>query len=339
MSTSWLPWFGALTNFLISLSVVLYGLAWVYRKPSAQPAEFIYRTYFYWWASWVAWVFAWLLLLLKSKLGMAAIEKVFPYPTEMQVDTVILLLDNLNTICLVLVFLALVRGVEYTARRGRIDFFRLSSSLAAAYNVLYIFMGLMTQEILVAYKVHKAWSESIGVVTPIIVGWAVYLRFNTRSLLLIGFLYGFIQPVVYATQLTSDLGPLREMFARWQPLIAMILGAMKVAWAIVFTRILSSRPWPQASLILPAPPATVRFTSGKDRSVAWHAIVLITVYLSLFVWLLIRYLSMQEVEPFISGFAVSLGVVIGMLAFLQFLWWLWDLMNRPGPPEARAGHA
>lgn len=322
LGLDWLEQFGDWANLSVSVAVTVFGLYWLGEFRRRERPSFIYRTYAYWWASWFAWVLAWTVLLLRAR-------KVFDnYFSDLQIDTAVLLLDNLNTLCLLLVFLSLIRGRDYTVRRARIDFVRLAVSLGLAYYCIYFTVGFLNHNMLLAYTLHMTWSQALGVFSPIIVGWAVSLRFGTRRALMVGFVYGFMQPIVYATQfLANEDAHFAQTLAMIRPLIAMVLAFMKVVWAIVCTKILWCLPCGDQDLVPKEPSLLQPLDKRWQQGVTVHALSLIVVYVGMLVILVRKYLATRYAES-LTSLAFALGVIASFVGILQFFWWIWDKMNR-----------
>jgi hypothetical protein len=200
-------YFGTAINLVISLLVTIYGaIAWL---PLWKPGHGVLRTqpsrqctYVCWWASWLCWTLLWFWTGIRQWMtrGNPAL-----FDTASTASILIkipdLVLDNLNCIFLVLVFMIITRGDGFRRRKILLAFIQVGGSLTAAFSILYALAPWL--QLSFSYGIHNAWSLCMSAATPILVGWAVYLRFNSASVLAIGFVYGFIQPIAYAFDLQT----------------------------------------------------------------------------------------------------------------------------------------
>jgi hypothetical protein len=181
---------GSLLNLIICALVVGCGLYWFLSlKHKWRGAyRFIYRGYVYWWTSWAVWLIAWSLITF----GM-------PPGHEWLNNFLSLVASDLNGILIILVYFSLTRGNEFGSsaalRRGGL----IVLALAAYYGALYV---LFERDI--ALQLHERWSLCIGVVSQILLGWAIALRFNAKAALIFGYVYGFAQPAVYEAALHAE---------------------------------------------------------------------------------------------------------------------------------------
>lgn len=312
--------FGTFTNLTIVFTVTIYGIYWLKTRSNDLGIEFRYRAYAYWWWSWLVWVIAWYLLLHKQLFFTESKDKFIPF-----IDISILVFDNLNSIFLIIVYFIITRGQDLNARQAKILTLQITLSLASIYSVFYLTFQSIPE---LAYEIHRTCSMCIAVFTPILVGWAFYLRFKTPLVLMIGCMYGFSQPIIYATQLSTFQ---RDEFKEWlnyiAPIIAMIIGFLKVIWAIVFTKVLSSFHSSTKNLIAVNNSNPSNFWRDWSLSVGIHATVLLGVYCILTIFLLLRYLDV------LAGFATSLGIVTGIFSFWQTIWGFWKLTRTEKKPK------
>jgi hypothetical protein len=342
-------YFGTATNLSISLMVTVYGmLAWAGKGTLdlASP-PFKRRAYLCWLASWLAWVFAWATILAGSSR-----------PGSLYFGIPVLAFDNLNSIFLILVFLTITRGDGFGAAKIGMAFACIAGSLGTCTCLLYVlsrWLGLSF-----AYEVHRTWSLCLGVISPILVGWAFNLRFNTLSALAVGFVYGFIQPVVYTAEVHSA-GAIANVVENLRPVTAMTLAGLKVTWAIVFMQILALGVSSGKSLVQDRPVrefdllkgnkerlghARVLVSLDKDKPTGesdlfkkkWNkkllgqALMLVILYTILLICMFLYY--SRSLERF--GWAV--GIVASIIGLLQWFWDLWDKATKrligPTPPQA-----
>jgi hypothetical protein len=313
--------FGTIANFILSLSVALYGyIVWFRDKELSNKFPYRRLAYRCWWAAWFFWVIAWAVLLIAALLG------IDPVPVHWRVVT--LIFDNLNSVFTILVYFVVTRGNDFDKAKIFTAFKQISISLGLGCAILYI---LSLSSLLIpsfayvtpsfAYDIHQTWSLCIGVFAPILVGWACNLRYNTRLVLIVGFAYGFMQPLVYATQLeTANSTTIREHMPAVKPIVAMTLGSLKVLWAIVFTQVLTHGLPSGSSLV------SSRQPSGRihlfrrrnwDKKVLIHALFLSGIYCCLIIAFIIYTQGLY-------GLATTLTVLTGFMALLGWFWKLWD---------------
>lgn len=325
--------FGTYTNLTLTLTVTLFGIYWLFRPLNRVPYR--YRAYCYWWCSWLSWVLAWLLILLQSKFSLR-----FQIP--------ILIFDNLNSVFLIAVYFILTRGQDLNPSKARLQTILIALSLAIAFGSFYL---LFQQNMMFAYEIHRTCSLCISVFTPILVGWAFNLRFKTSAVLMVGCLYGFIQPIVYATELSAlgqgvfnqplDLDKCYQLFEQVhcnqinnivmlnkklesiRPIVAMTVGLLKVVWAIICTRILSGAYASHENLIVVEKTKPFRLMDKWWPSVRLHATILIASYIVLLILLVLLYLDQ------VKNFITAVSVITGVYAIWQMIWGVWKVTNKP----------
>jgi hypothetical protein len=301
-------YFGTATNLSISAAVAAYGaFAWLINHDSQEWASqpFRRRAYTFWWGSWAAWVMAWALILLAGLRGQT---------DSTAFKIVILAFDNLNGILAIVVFIIVTRGDDFGPTKIRLSLLWSLGTLLACTAPLYALSG--TLGLGFAYEVHSTWGLCLSVVSPILVGWALHLRFRTVAALAVGFVYGFIQPIVYAAELQAASPTISHVVNNLHPVIAMTLGALKVGWAVVFTQILAlgKAGAKGASMVDDQPVEPIRLFKGSSRRLLGHTFVLLIVYTILLVVMFMQY------EQSIANFATALGIVGGLIAIFDFFW-------------------
>lgn len=168
---------------------------------------------------------------------------------------------------------------------------------------------------------------------------------------MIGCLYGFIQPIVYATELNvlgqavfkqpvdlnkcyqlleqvycnqiNSIVQLNNILGSIRPIVAMTVGLLKVIWAIICIRILLNAYASPDSLIVIE--KTKPFSFMKDEwwpSVRLYATVLSATYIVLLILLVLLYL--EQVKNFIT----AVGVITGVYAIWQMIWSVWKVTNK-----------
>jgi hypothetical protein len=301
--------FGTVTNLVLSASVALYGfLVWLRDKTLGAKHPFRILAYRCWWASWVCWVFAWAVLLL------AAMRSSEPVPLNLRIVT--LIFDNLNSVFLILVYFVITRGDHFNRSRINTAFMQISGSLTLGCAILYLLAPLLGLNF--AYEVHRTWSLCLGVFAPMMVGWACRLRYNTLLVLIIGFAYGFMQPLVYATQLeTAQSAAVHGFVQFYKPVIAMTLGGLKVLWAVAFMQVLAHGSISGESLVASKTAIRFHFFRHWEKKVLGHTLVLSIAYCCLLIALVSIYAQA------LSALATALGIVSAFMALLDWFWKLW----------------
>jgi len=303
--------FGTWINLIITLTVALYGVYWLLSPgvPLEQATvAYRYRAYCYWWCSWLAWVFAWSLLLLKQ------FYQVPPGKYILGLEIPILIFDNLNSILLMIVYLVLTRGSTLTSREAGIRFIQMVLSATVFFLMLYsVFSALDDREF--AYEIHQTCSLCVAVSTPFLVGWAFRLRFKTTVVLTVGCVYGFIQPIVYATQLhVFQQGSHENTIIFIRPIVAMMVGGLKVVWAITCTKFLSSAHASARNIIREETREAPSLFEQWWPSVSLHATILIFIYSTLLIWLLIKN------KDNLGSFGLAIGILTSVISFFQMIW-------------------
>jgi hypothetical protein len=335
--------FGTYTNLALSLAVTLYGIYWIFR-PTVR-IDYRYRAYCYWWCSWLAWVLAWSLILIKQGIRSDALNNSLNYIPIL--ETFILIFDNLNSIFLITVYFILTRGRDLTASQARIQTFLIALSLAIAFGAMYLLFYL-NGNVKFAYEMHRTCSLCISVFTPILVGWSFNLRFKTSAALMVGCIYGFIQPIVYATELPKinptefpqrciiDLQAVcatqlktlcveltttcefEKNINGIRPIVTMIIGFLKVVWAITCTKILSSAYASSKNLIVAEESEPSSFWKRWWPSVSMYATILISIYFVILISAIMKF-YIQE----LGSFAIAIGVITGIISLWQVIWSVW----------------
>lgn len=305
--------FGTVTNFVLSVSVIAYGfLVWLKDRALGTKLPFRLLAYRCWWASWSCWVFAWGVLLVTALLGYD------PVPLKLNILT--LVFDNLNSVFMILVYFVVTRGNEFDKPRAYRAFCQITGPLTLACAILYLLSPLIGKSF--AYEVHRTWSLCLGVFAPMLIGWACYLRYNTRLVLVVGFAYGFMQPLIYATELaTVENAAAAQEFVFYKPVVAMTLGGLKVLLAIVFMQVLAHGSTSGESLVSMKTAVRFHFFRHWEKKVLGHALVLGIAYCCLLIALISIY---AEKVHRLSVLATALGIVSAFMAILDWFWKLWD---------------
>jgi hypothetical protein len=228
-----------------------------------------------------------------------------------------LVFDNLNSVFMILVYFVMTRGDGFDKPKIHAAFKQIAGSLVLGCTILYLLSPLISLNF--AYDVHRTWSLCLGVFAPMLIGWACHLRYNTLLVLDVGSAYGFMQPIIYATELTTVQSALTQSpLSSYKPVIAMTLGGLKVLFAVVFMQVLVHGSARGDSLIVSRPAIRFHFFRRWEKKVLGHALVLGCAYCSLLIALAGVYANgLRELST-------ALGIVGGFMALLDWFWKLWD---------------
>src|SRR5258708_37343868 len=203
---------GAAANFLICVAVVIFGF-YPLRKLDREfdrQWRFLFRAFLCWWLAWVAWSVTWAVIL--SKLQLAPVTK----------NILTLVGSDLHAILLILVYFFLTRGSTYKPSQALIEGIFLALILLVGYSALYITFAPET-----ASRLQEEWGLILGAVSTILVGWGFLLRYNTRIVLVMGFIYGFAQPAAFESVLIGK-NPLPDAT---RAAIHIIIAGLKILWS------------------------------------------------------------------------------------------------------------
>ncbi len=304
---------GITTNLLLSLSVVAYGLfAWARESSPLGQTPFKRRAYLCWWTSWLAWVIAWTLILTMTHADLNG---------YMPLKIITMIFDNLNSICLIILFFVLTRGDDFGRRDILFAFAGITCPIAAAVVVLYIVVGGISPDI--GYQMHFTWSLCLDIITPMLVGWGVYLRFDTLVPLGVGFTYGLLQPFVDTAEL--GLPATVGLMNPYNSIITMLTGGLKVVWALVFMHVLAYGADSGRNLVKPSTDK-FRYLPLKrplDKNILRHGILLGAVYVILLTISLMRY------SPNLVSFSIAFGVVMGFFGLLDICFRVGEHFSQP----------
>lgn len=304
-----MKWFGPGTNLLIAGTVVLFGIHWLRSSQYPHKLAFRWRAYRCWWASWVSWVVAWGLILWRA----AAQDTNGSQQVVPGFDVSILILDNLNTFFLILMYFVVTRGNEFDRRALLKSAIQLTLPFAIGLTVMY-----STFSFPIAYEIHRAYALAASVFVPILVGWAFNLRFGTRVVLIVGFVYGFVQPVVYKAVLpVTQVNPSTPAIDPVEQAITMVVALLKVFWAIVCTRVLSGAYSDGLPITQLQPPKEFHFWKKWPAPVALHAGILTGGYLVIAIWLVSSYGT--KYREFVEPLAIGVGLVGGSIGIVDYI--------------------
>lgn len=328
------PEFGTYTNLLLTLTVAAFGVYWLFRPKRQVP--FRRLAFRYWWCSWLSWVIVWSLLPFRNNPSVGS---------PLTVEILVLIFDNLNTIFLIGVYFVLTRGEGLKTKQAAFLTSLITLSLAALFGVFYLAFGVFSNQLTFAYDIHRTCTLCLSVLTPILVGWAFNLRFKNSHALKIGALYGFIQPIIYATELrgmeervfeTFDMNICLEAFKasplcgeinslkerqQWvlfiRPAVSMAVGLLKVVWAITCTRLLSDVHATGENLI--------KVDRSKQRDTEWRPSVSAqaAVLAGMYILITIMFVVPLTKDEYIQRFSAAVGMITSVYGLWLIIWQVW----------------
>lgn len=281
-------------NLTIPAAVVISGLYWLKSLDQKWREEyrFLYRAYVCWWFAWLQWVITWTIILTD-----------FPAPDTTISQLLVFATSDLNMILFIMVYFTLTRANEFrladALRRSAAILVALILSIVA----LYLFFGEAGREL------QKQWELCLGIVTTMLLGWAFSLRFNSKVVLIVGFVYGFCQPFAYHAIFVGS-----DKHAAAASLV--VLAFMKIVLATVGTRFFILKPPTTHNLVLESTvSSSARLFWSWGRELTMQTVGLATCFIVLFVFLL--------PQPF-SLVAQKLGQIAGFLGILIAMAKLWS---------------
>jgi hypothetical protein len=296
-------------NFWVTVLVGagVVALAPVLNRSIPTSSRFLLQAFTAWCLAWFAWAATWFSLAY------------FP-PRSIQLITV---MTDLRAVITLIMYFLITRADSIPLWQVVVRGMVLMLVLAARYGTLFVVFspGL-------ASRLHELWSMSLGVISPIAVGWAIHLRFRSNFALVIGFAYGFMQPTAYEAayhgyEHTDDLEGLANSL--------ILLALMKVVWASVVTRYFLADPATTSSLVKTSSPIhELKFFSDVPKG-----------YYLLTLGLLLgsgcTYLILKPIP--LTTFALIVGILAALVAIVKNGLDLWDRYAKfkaglqPQPPR------
>jgi len=210
-------------------------------------------------------------------------------------------------------YLVLTRGEEYIKKNLKYDFYQLSFFFSIVIPMLYILCKIH-QKSDFAIILHNTFSLSLGIIAPILLGWAYNLRFNTKIIFYIGIAYGLMQPLVYVVNLNIQNGSGFDVLKDYKPVIDAILAFLKIALAVTSIKILYSDQAFVKSLIHPVINRKSEFSSGWNSELKIFTSFLFLLLFGMIVYLIAIYIDMKKIDPSFMG-AMSSVLSIGGLFY------------------------
>jgi hypothetical protein len=187
--------------------------------------NFVFRAFACWVLSWFVWVVLWILeTFIWTNLSKA----------------VSLGLSDCNTILIILFYFGLTRGRTYELRRYVIH------GIALFLIVLFIIGGLylLGGSIDAGFKLHVKWSVALSMFSPLLVGWAIKLRYDTDWAIVTGSTYAVAQPLAYEALFGDALADKGDA-------VLIVLALLKILWATAITYFVGFKPVTSDPVVLP----------------------------------------------------------------------------------------
>lgn len=209
-------------NAVVSIVVTLAALLafWFICRQKDAPG-FVVRSGFLWLLSWLVWVATWL------ALGSNALQR---WPHVVSVE---LLCSDLNSILFLLLYFMITRAESSTEVASRV--LAIVVPIAMGYALVYWIFDTD-----LARSLHQNWSLALAAASPVLVGWAIAVRYRAYLPLVVGFAYGFLQPAAFEAVFPRVKYPTAQLAMLAKALV--VLAILKVVWALVIGRYLMSVP-------------------------------------------------------------------------------------------------
>lgn len=246
--------------------------------------SFIFRAFACWFLSWFVWVILWILeTFILTNLSKA----------------VILGLSDCNTILIILFYFGLTRGRTYELARYVIH------GLALFFIVLFIIGGLywIGGGIEGGFKLHVKWSVALSMFSPLLVGWAIKLRYDTDWAIVTGSAYAVAQPLAYEALFGDALGDRGDA-------VLIVLALLKITWATAITYFIGFNPVTSDPVVLPHREAKGDFSPSR----VWKTLLLCQLGAGIIVTVIItlKYqlkILQMAVGLFSAGFLILVGFI------------------------------
>jgi hypothetical protein len=228
-------------------SIGLIFLTFLLNKKVSESDRFLFRGLVTWCCSWIVWTAAWLIV-------------VYFKPSSENLKAIITLsFNDLKTILQLILYFTLFRGSSFSLKSAGLYGVGLVIILAVGYGTVHLVFSAP-----LANHLHEQWSMCLSVVAPILIGWAIRVRFGGYFALVIGYAYGFAQPAAFAASYHGSAYPTdQSMLADGHILLAL----MKVVWVSVVTRYFFSDPATVASPVLTSPISSeISFFKGAPKA-------------------------------------------------------------------------
>jgi hypothetical protein len=278
------PFLGQL-NFAASIVVLLGSLLALYRLTGrfAQKGRFIVHGYFCWTIAWSCWVVLWYLLA-------------FTNPNRLPT----LLLSDLNSIFFLLFYVGLTRGDDLPGSKYFILALIFGTICATADITLLHFPGDG-----IGTRLHDRWSMALSMISPVLIGLALQLRFSTYRASVVAVIYALAQPAAYE----ALGGRMPEVDAA---IVFALLAVLKIVFGYLVLDAVRRLPGDYGTLVrTPAPP------SQEETDRWWPALPLLVLMVGLISVLILARVRNPEVYSS-TGISFS-GVVAAIAAVLEIL--------------------
>lgn len=221
----------------LNLYVVVAGVIGIsvlgtrFKSSLKEGDAYLLRAYFIWTFCWIVWFVTW--------VANSWVAKSTDYVSKKSLISWISI--DLDSMLRIILYLTLVRASEFTTRHAIKLGIIMITFIATGYVLIY---NIFTFDL--AYKLHESFALCLGVVSPVLVGWAFRLRFGSYLPMIAGFIYGFAQPAAFAAAFHGHDNP-KDAAALGGVLV--FFAIMKVFWATIITGFFFTRPGTERSLV------------------------------------------------------------------------------------------
>jgi hypothetical protein len=179
-----------LLNFVACCITSIVTVVLLYRLHMDSHAHFrfVFRSFVCWSAAWAVWCVLW---GIRSFVELETYGKI-----------ILLCLSDVNTIFVILFYRGLTRGKKYGIAQYALEGVLLAIVVSCAVLAFY---ALGWRSVDIGFSLHEKWSVALGMCSPVIVGWALHLRYNTMLPLAVGFTYALAQPAAHEALLDMPL--------------------------------------------------------------------------------------------------------------------------------------
>lgn len=277
-------------------TVILLFRLWIDLPPAYR---FVFRAFCSWSLSWAVWCLLWGILFFN------------PQPSAGS-KVLLLCLSDANTIFVILFYLGLTRGKKYGLGQYGADGFLFALVVALGIVAFY----LLGQNATTGAALHEKWSLALGMCSPVFVGWAIRLRYDTTIPLVIGFTYALTQPAAYEAIFGTGLSPEVAL-----GLLAS-LSFLKILWACSVAAYLGVRPLSAENL--------VRRPKGHlnplNSSQWWKTVVAAQLIIGVLAVVLVLWLKSGQQWP--AGVVRQLLTSLAVVVLLKGLTWVFSRFRR-----------
>lgn len=292
---------GRILNLGICIVIALLGTGFLLsllgnpeksdQENSKRENSFVFKAFACWVLSWWMWVVLW---------AFAVFFKGIPS------EVTILSLSDCNTILLVLFYLGLTRGNTYELARYVIH----GVMLFAIFIVIVLGLYFLGGDISTGRELHIKWSLALSMFSPLLVGWAIKLRYDTDWGLITGLTYAVSQPVAYEAIFGKALSDDKANA------VLIVLALLKVMWTTTITYYIGFKPVTSDTLILPHRESSA--DSGLSRG--WKILLLIQLIAGVVVtWLIAQHYQITILQGAVALLISGVFVFVGLITSIKTL--------------------